>query len=588
MVLAIILVGVGGVALIPSAQVVPMQVAAIEQQDDCKVVKRGDTLTKLFGKGRVKLATINGVKLKNPNLIRVGQYICVPKAKAGETQAAKPAKAKAKPTKLKKANVAKAAQAPQAKQTVKPAKAKPVKSAKASAEFRWTKVGGAPLNGCGGKNTAVISEEAWTRLGLTEEEKFELRSKMASKEFRLQNLTVGQRFPSVAFCQKGQVTFRQNVVTAWSQGEVVWAEMYVLASGRKLLRVRNCGNWVLDTPEAPVPVVTPPVVVEPPKAEPPLVEPPKAEPPPEEDIVFPVHAKEGDSIPCNLIAGAGVYGSRVYKGAWGYGEGICYIFKSGEWQHGPGFYAMGGGGESSLSSYKNKETGIGLQYGVQRNFINDRGHKSTLEVKARWLADRMWGSNPESGYSVNQKGQKFGLYGSYYERHGDNLVGGIAEYWKSFGAKVKSSWSEQPAQDRGSLGIYGVYEHKLGKGEDWRLRWIAGAQHTNWDSQNWFRFIPEFRYKEWLMFGPQFALPIGVSHANQPMRASDIANVGAFIRAEFGGEIRKADAKQREEQLEFVPAHGNNEADKLAGEVTEQPQSQLEFVPITEAAKPPD
>ena len=371
----------------------------------------------------------------------------------------------------------------------------------------------------------------------------------------------------------GNAAVHENLKAVWKQPEK--GLVCQLSSGRNVGILDRCENLTEVARREPQPVAKPAVVVPEPDADSiaTVEQPPVAEP----EDVFPVHAKEGDSIPCNLQLGAGVYTNRVYKGDWGYGEGLCYVFKNGEWQHGPGFYAMVGGGESRTSTYANKESGIGLQYGVQRNFTNDRGRPSTFEVKARLLADHMWGSNSE-GYWVDQKDLKFGLYTSYYEKHGENLVGVIGEYWKSFNPSVKSSWSGQQAQDRGSLGIYGVYERPLGDSGDWRLRLVGGAQHTNWDQQNWLRATAEFRYQEWLMFGPQVSLPIGISTANQPLTHGDLTTFGAFIRVELGNEVRENDAKSREGQLEFIPA----------GEVASQPRGQLEFVPTAEAAKPPE
>ncbi|MBI2439424.1 MAG: hypothetical protein HYV45_02390 [Candidatus Moranbacteria bacterium] len=427
-----------------------------------------------------------------------------------------------------------------------------------SGEFRWTKVGGAPLKTCAPKKSrAHIAHQAMQALHLSDEEVTEVRLLIATHSYEWATLSQGDKIPAVTFCGKNgkSVVVRKNVVAAWPKGETVRATVYTLKNGRKIGWVPHCGNWIelskSVSQEAPKesekpkdqPVPTPAQEV-------------VSEAEPEETEVLPVHAVEGDVIPCELQAGAGVYTNRIYRGRWAYGEGICHVFKHGEWQHGPGFYAMGGAGESLMSSYRNKEYGIGLQYGFQRNFINERGFKSTFEVKGRWLLDRMKGHNSE-GYWVNQKGQKIGLYGSYYERHGDDLLGVVAEYWKGVNQSAKSSWSGQEIQDRGSIGVYGVYEHKLTDDDAWRLRWIAGVQHTNWDKQNWFRLIPEFRYKEWLMFGPQLAVPIGVSRANQPLSHGDLnlTTIGAFVRVELGTEIRKQDADAREAQVEFIPAH---------------------------------
>lgn len=481
------------------------------------VVKRGDTLWALFGKDANAVCELN--TLTNCDYIVPGQKLLVP----NHSVALVKARATASKTKT----------------------ARPVQSTEVSV-FYWRKVGGAPLKTCG-KDPEQVNEEAWISLSLTDTEKSELRMLVKEHQFERRHVLVGERYAAVTFCGKDgkSVIARQNAVTAWPQETEVIAERYTLSTGRILDWVQNCGNWTLSTEvRQPEPPAIADIEPEP--------EPPEVLEVPEETEVLPVHAQEGDVIPCELQVGVGVYTNRVYRGRWEYGEGICYVFKQGEWQHGPGFYAMGGAGESRMSSYRGEEYGIGLQYGVQRNFINDRGFKATFEVKGRWLFDRMDGHNSE-GYWVNQEGQKLGLYGSYYERHEDNLVGVVAEYWKGTHQSVKSSWSGQKVQDRGSLGVYGVYEHGLTDNDAWRLRWIAGVQHTNWDEQNWFRLTPEFRYKEWLMFGPQIALPIGgISKANQPLSHGDMTTFGAFVRVELGTEIRKQDADAREAQLEFI------------------------------------
>ncbi|MFZ2299615.1 MAG: LysM peptidoglycan-binding domain-containing protein [Candidatus Moraniibacteriota bacterium] len=479
------------------------------QAEDVYTVKTGDTLSKTFGEDWKAVCEANS--LKDCNKIRVGQKLQVPVTQSKE-------------------------------------KSKPKKP---DGVFNWRRVAGAPLNGCGGKSTAAISEEAWGKLGLSDEEKVELRTRMESKQADFgQRVLPGKQFVSVAFCEKGKASFKQNVVAAWPKDQVVTADTYVLASGRKLLRVNNCGNWAVDVPFAPPP-------------------PQEAVQTPPDEMIPPVHAKEGDTVSCEAQAGVGAYTNKIYRGHWVYGEGICYVFKNGEWQHGPGVYAMGGQGESRLSAYHNKERGLGFQYGVQRNFMTDDGDLATFELKARLLADQMSGKNLDAGYWVKQKGLKAGLYGSYYERHGDDLYGVIGEYWHGFNQSVRSSWSGQQAQDRGSLGIYGVYEHQLSDDDAWRLRWIGGAQHTNWDSQNWLRLAAEFRYKEWLMFGPQISLPfLGISGDNSAFSAHDLTTLGAFVRVELGKKVRDGDADTREAQLEFIPAHSSSSSasGELAGE----------------------
>lgn len=195
----------------------------VAQAAESYTVKRGDTLSTVFGKDWKAVCGANS--LKDCNKIRVGQKIVIP----GKAQVNPPAKS---PEDV----------------------------------FHWRHVGGAPLNGCGAKSSAVLNEEAWSKLGLSDEEKTELREKVGAKKPTFtQRMLPGKKFLSVAFCEKGKVSFRQNVAAAWSPSEKVIADTYVLSSGRKLLQVTKCGNWAVD--EGVVPV-SPPVVATPPVPEP--------------------------------------------------------------------------------------------------------------------------------------------------------------------------------------------------------------------------------------------------------------------------------------------------------------------------------
>jgi len=429
-----------------------------------------------------------------------------------------------------------------------------VKTSEQQGVFRWTRVGGAPLTNCGGKSESALNEEAWTKLALTGSEKEELRTLITSRGHTHTLIQPGERYQAVAFCKNGSVSFKRNVVTAWKKGSVVvLARTYVLSTGKKLHWVRNCNNWVLDNPVS----VPAPVAVETPVEVPVAV----SEPEPEQEIV-PFHvtpAEEAGKSRCEAQAGTGVYANDVYRGKWLYGETICYVWENGQWQAGPGLYAMYGGGHSRTSAYRGQELGYGLQFGVQKNWINDRDHLSTFDLKVRLLRDKSWGNNPESGYRFTQKGNKLGLYAGYTERinkEGD-LAGVVGEYWTGFGQSVNSTWSGQPVQNRGSVGVSGFYETKLSDDNKWRGRAIAGWALTNWDEQNWLKATYEVRYNKWLMFGPQLSVPLGVSHLNHPLSASQLTGIGAFVRVELGGKIREEDAKSRDQALTFIPAIAN-------------------------------
>jgi len=492
-------------------------------QAEVYTVKAGDTLSKIAGKNWKVICKLN--RLANCSKIFVGQQINLG-------------------TRIS---------------------VKAVKVAKLT-EFRWTRVGGAPLTNCGGKSESSLSEEAWVKLGLMDSEKEELRVMMMSKSHQNTFLQPGEHYQAVSFCKNGQVSFKQSVVTAWPKGSVVvQARTYVLTTGRKLHWVRNCGNWVLDNPvPMSIPVSQPPQPIVPQEEEIVQPSPPAVEPEPEpETSLSPFHMTEEEQSGkprCEAQAGAGVYANQVYQGKWLYGETICYVWQNGEWQAGPGLYAMYGAGHSLTSAYHGQELGVGFQVGVQKNWVNDRNRRTTVDLKLRLLSDKSWGENPESGYSFTQKGKKLGVYAGYTERlnkEGD-LAGLVGEYWKSFGQTVHSTWAGQPVQDRGSVGISGFYETKLSDDNKWRQRIIGGVVHTNWDQQNWLRGTYEVRYDDWLMFGPQITLPIGVSDLNQPLTHSDLTTVGAFVRVELGGKVREADADNRGAHLEFIPAEATD------------------------------
>lgn len=148
-------------------------------------------------------------------------------------------------------------------------------------EFRWQKVGGAPLYGCGNKTEAVLNEEAWTRMGLTDEEKSELRGLVSAQPHPAYTFfKPGNRFQAVAFCKDGKVSFEKNVLADWSEKTVVLARTYVLKSGQVFHWVRNCNNWVVGAPLPPPPPPPEPPPPEPPPSEPPPPPPPEAPPPP--------------------------------------------------------------------------------------------------------------------------------------------------------------------------------------------------------------------------------------------------------------------------------------------------------------------
>lgn len=233
-------------------------VVGIAQAETIITVKSSDTVSKIAQRYGVKTSNLCAqVKGGNCNVIRPGQKFVISIGAA-------------------------------AKSSVNSAVSKSVSqvhvpTASASGEFLWKVVGGAPLRGCGAKDDATINAEAWQVHGISPENQEELKKLVSARSFSFKKLSVGERFESVTFCEKGHAVLRTNVVAAWDMAKTVMAEEYVLSDGTVWYWVRNCGNWVPGLPQTPkAPELPPQVVVkEPPQAPPPVVaEPPKSEEPP--------------------------------------------------------------------------------------------------------------------------------------------------------------------------------------------------------------------------------------------------------------------------------------------------------------------
>jgi hypothetical protein len=147
-------------------------------------------------------------------------------------------------------------------------------------EILYRVVGRAPLQGCGKKDVATINEEAWQVLGLEAEDVDYLRH-TAGQEPRLNSddrmqIATGVRLEVVTFCRAGKVIAVGPMRTAWDTDAAVYGERFVLPSGKVLVWMRNCFNWVILPEEKTVFVPPPPILEEPPVADipPPVVVPP--------------------------------------------------------------------------------------------------------------------------------------------------------------------------------------------------------------------------------------------------------------------------------------------------------------------------
>ena len=155
-------------------------------------------------------------------------------------------------------------------------------------EILYRTVGRAPLNGCGKRDIFDISREAWNVLGLSVDDQawLQLNADLkngprinATAAEGLMKLDTGIRLEQVTFCRAGKVVSMGPMRTAWDADTAVYGERFVLPSGKVLVWMRNCYNWVI-LPEEKTVIVPPPPPAEPPVAEIPPPAPPVEPPPP--------------------------------------------------------------------------------------------------------------------------------------------------------------------------------------------------------------------------------------------------------------------------------------------------------------------
>ncbi len=169
------------------------------------------------------------------------------------------------------------ARKPQGKKVVKTEKPQASRAVlpktNAAGEILYARVGAAPLNGCGKRDIADISKEAWNVLGLSEDDQAYLVLNAdlkygprinATAHSGIVQLVPDMRLDQVTFCRKGKVVAIGPMRTAWNQDTAVYGERFVLPSGKLLVWMRNCFNWVILPEEKKALPVPPPLPEEPP------------------------------------------------------------------------------------------------------------------------------------------------------------------------------------------------------------------------------------------------------------------------------------------------------------------------------------
>ena len=377
----------------------PAQSASAPMQADQKtyLVQRGDTLSQVFGSQWKQVCQVN--HLRHCDQLEPGQELQLPE---GIT-----------PKEVKAHSVQQAS-----RKVVGAVRQASVTNA--AGEILYRRVGTAPLNGCGQRDILAIAEEAWSVLGLSQDDRAWLRLNIDQKNGpRLGNAPQGivrlvpdVRLEQVTFCRQGKVVSVGPMRTAWSKDEAVYGEKFVLPSGKMLVWMRNCFNWVPWVPEEQPQQPAP-------EPQQPAPEPEPQQPAPEPEPTQPPPAIPTATAPrsvCDFVDVAGALGQHHVPrqngdkassdfltfvldcqrrkqddtGSWGIGFKLNYS----DWQGTAGRGVGGYDGRNYLAqvSYREidddgRDWGVGVGVGQQ----HEQYHEAALAQQARYnLVGATW------------------------------------------------------------------------------------------------------------------------------------------------------------------------------------------------------
>ena len=224
----------------------PAAVTTTTASADVYYLTPGSSLSAAFGKGWKKVCDAS--HLRQCGIVRPTDSLSVP----ADVQIVDGTKLLTRPA---QAVVAKRATLQEA--TPKAVRVRSMPTTNEAGEILYRRVGTAPLNGCGRRDILAIAEEAWAVLGISEEDRAWLRLNIDAKGGpRLSNAPQGfvklvpdMKLERVTFCREGKVVSVGPMRTAWSKDDAVYGEKFVLPSGKTLVWMRNCFNWVPWIPE---------------------------------------------------------------------------------------------------------------------------------------------------------------------------------------------------------------------------------------------------------------------------------------------------------------------------------------------------
>lgn len=420
-------------------------------------VSRGDWLSLVFPSDWKAVCTLN--ELADCSKIDSGQVLTLPE---GVTPAEKRVRTVVKPQSQKviKTEVLKATRRPLTND---------------AGEILYRVVGTAPLNGCGRKDIATVSEEAWEVLGLSEEDQVYLtlnadlakgpRLNVTEAEGRI-DMPSGMRLEQVTFCRNGQVVARGPFRTDWSDSHAaVKGERFVLPSGKVLVWMRNCFNWVILPEEKKELIAPPPPPAEPPVAETPLPTLPAVELP---APVLPAEAPKGlcDQIDPHAVIGqeheprhdGGDQADSSYLSAAIY---CTWRNEADTGTHGLGFALTASNWSGTVNQRAGKYEGSMHLVGPSYEFISDDGYDITVSAPMLGkLRERFSQDQYRSRRDFSLIGVSAGA--NFYQRR---LAGKewfpetqvFGTWAKPLSTVVAHSWEGKAIADVGELSRFGSY-----------------------------------------------------------------------------------------------------------------------------------
>lgn len=441
--------------------------APVEEAAATYTVAQGDWLSLVFPNDWKAVCGLN--KLANCGQIKPGQVLALPEDVTPAEKRARTEKVQDDKPVVKTAKSKATRPAPK---LVRPSAPRAPKTNDAG-EILYRVVGQAPLKGCGKRSVEEVSHEAWATLGLSEEDRVYLmlnadlakgpRLNITEAEGRI-DMPSGMRLEQVTFCRAGKVVARGPYRTDWVAGHTaVKGERFVLPSGKVLVWMRNCFNWVI-LPEEKTAMLPPPPPAEPPVAEIPL-------PTPAVELPAPVLTAEAPKGLCDRLDPHAVIGQEHEPRHDG-GDQADSSFLSAAlyctWRnesdtgtHGLGFALTASEWSGTVNQRAGRYEGHMYLAGPSYEFISDDGWDATLsapmggKLKERFAQDQYQSRRDFSLIGVSAGANFYQRRLAGKEWFPETQVFGT--WAKPIARLVAHSWAGQSIADTEELSRFGTY-----------------------------------------------------------------------------------------------------------------------------------